>query len=275
MGVTGESMNHITHKMKNILFGWLEKLAPSLWLLYIHKNQFFNFLSDPCENELFNISKIPINSKGVAIDIGANIGAYSFAFSKRVGFREVLSIEPDQSLHSYITKIPNVKLIKEAISNEDSISVFSVPLIEGIALKSRSTLSKYALKSFNEIKSYEVKCISLDHLIEKNGIDPSTVGIVKIDVEGHEFDSLSGGSKFLKLTGATLLIEIELRHHVDGHVDHIFEFLRKFDYVPFYLSPYDLTLKKVELQKIQEMQLKENIATNAYINNFIFRKIES
>ena len=74
--------------------------------MYIHKDQLFPFKFWPCEHELKNISKIPFDSKVIAIDVGANIGSYSFAFSERLGFDEVYSVEPDSTLHSYITQIP-------------------------------------------------------------------------------------------------------------------------------------------------------------------------
>jgi len=258
--------------MKKVLSAWLNFYAPTLWLMYIHKNQIFPFNFWPCEHELKNISKIPHSSKTIAIDIGANIGAYSFAFSKRLGFKKVFSVEPDSSLHSFITKIPKVTLISEALSDSESIEVLSVPVIDGVPLKSRSTLCKNTLASFEEISSYEVRCITLDSMVATKNINPLSVGIVKLDVEGNEFQTLVGGKQFLRATNATLLIEIEARYHTNGSVRHIFDLLGEFDYAPYYLCPSDCELKTFVVSEIQNLQAEKDIGTIDYINNFIFIK---
>ena len=258
--------------MKKLLLAWLNSYVPTLWLVYIHKNQIFPFNFWPCEHELKNINKIPLDSKAIAIDIGANIGAYSFAFSKRLGFKKVFSVEPDSSLHSFITKIPKVTLISEALSDDESIEVLSVPVIDGVPLKSRSTLCKNTLASFEEIRSYEVRCITLDSMVATKKINPLSVGIVKIDVEGNEFQTLVGGKQFLRATNATLLIEIEARHHTNGSVKHIFDFLLEFNFVPHYLCSVDCELKTFVISEIQNLQAEQNVGTIHYINNFIFIK---
>jgi FkbM family methyltransferase len=258
--------------MKKVLLDWLRSYSPTVWLAYIHKNQIPFFNSWPCEYELKHISKIPIRERAIAIDIGANIGSYSFAFSKRLGFDKVFSVEPDSTLHSYITRIPKVTLISEALSDNESIAVLSVPVLEGVPLKSRSTLCLDTLASFEEINSYEVCCTTLDSMMVKKQINPLLVGIVKIDVEGNEFQTLIGGKEFLRATNATLLIEIEARHHENRSVIHIFDFLLEFNFVPHYLCRVDCELKAFVIADIEKFQKEENIGTMGYINNFIFIK---
>lgn len=258
--------------MKKVFSAWLKNYAPTIWLRYVHRNQtpFFKFMA--CEYELRHINRIPISSKDVAIDIGANIGAYSFAFSKRLKFREIYSVEPDLSLSNYITLIPKVTLITKAISDVVSQALFSVPILDGKPLKSRSTLRKETLVNFKEKKTYKVNCTTLDTVMTENQIDPLLVGIIKIDVEGNEFQVLAGGKEFLTATEATLLIEIEIRHHPVDSVKHIFDFLLEFNYVAFYLCPVDGELKSLVMTDLQNLQREENVGTTNYVNNFIFIK---
>ena len=59
--------------------GWLEKFAPTLWLLYIHKNQFYKLLSKSCENELLNIEI------GMRYDWAEYAGGAGTAMDKQFG----------------------------------------------------------------------------------------------------------------------------------------------------------------------------------------------
>lgn len=258
--------------MKSSLLKWLKNKMPMLWLVYLHKSQILPIRSWPCENELRYLDKIPHGSKAIALDIGANIGSYSFAFSTRLGFSRIYAVEPDPSLHDFLIRIPKVILIDDAMSDRESKALLSVPIIEGKPLKSRSTLNRETLATFSEIESYEVSCTTLDLMIVKNNIDPLSVGIVKIDVEGNEYSTLVGGREFLIATDATLLVEIEARHHRHDSIAVIFDFLSDLDFVPHYLCPVASKITEFHLADLPRLQALENIGSKNYVNNFIFIK---
>lgn len=175
-------------------------------------------------------------------------------------------------MHSYISPIPRVILIKEALTDNVSNQTFWVPLIDDIPLKSRSTLNRDTLEPFEDMMSYEVSCTTLDSIVFTKQINPLSVGIVKIDVEGNELKTLMGGREFLQATNATLLIEIEARHHINDSFRDIFDFLTEFNFVPHYLCRVDCELKNFVIDDLEKFQSIEKLGTIDYVNNFIFIK---
>jgi FkbM family methyltransferase len=155
-----------------------------------HRQEFFSPLLPP---------------NALVFDIGANHGEHTAAFLS-VGVRQVVAVEPQPDLSRFITKafpneIQNGSLITrtQAIGSKNGVGKLFPAEDAG---KSMSTLSKQFLEiskengnRWEEEKAFDVEMITLDSLIDEYG----TPDYVKIDVEGFDFEVISGLSRSVAL----------------------------------------------------------------------------
>jgi FkbM family methyltransferase len=125
----------------------------------------------------------------LAIDVGANIGYFTGLLACRA--REVIALEPNPQLYRFITSNINrwngvgdrVRLDKRAASNVSGVATLNLPRdYEG-------NLGLATLEASDGTVSYEVESVRLDDVIAGRH-----VGVLKIDVEGHEVKALEGAS---------------------------------------------------------------------------------
>jgi FkbM family methyltransferase len=135
---------------------------------------------------------------GDYIDIGSNIGNHTIFFSKFCKANKVYSIEIDSNIFSILQK--NIEI--NNISNVDLLNI-------GISdKKGFAKVSKIDEKNIGKTKIIpgdgEIKVEKLDTLFENKKID-----LIKIDVEGHEYEVLLGASNILTSCKPILIIECQ------------------------------------------------------------------
>ena len=148
------------------------------------------------EEELTDKLVSLLKPSSVFYDIGANVGYYSIIASQIVEGGEVYAFEPipaSRTLmneHIDINNISNVNVLSYGVSDE----------IKKVSFTNSSHLSanSYILEGDtpNDGDMLEVECISIDSGISEKGFKPPS--IIKIDVEGAEFDVLKGAKETIK-----------------------------------------------------------------------------
>lgn len=170
----------------------------------IHKNEFAYFFNDTIskeinlngiyeKEEISIITKI-INKKSNIVDIGANIGNHSLAFSKIA-----------KRVYSFEAHPKTFQLLKFNCMNNQKIKLFNI----GVSNKKGNLFFKNT-KTYNvggrnlnysgSVKSHVNK---LDNLINLN----EKIDLIKIDIEGHEYRALIGMNKILSNNKSFLVIE--------------------------------------------------------------------
>lgn len=205
----------------------------------------------------------------VAIDVGANVGKYSYALSKYVGRAgRVVCIEPLEE---------NARMIRAAGRQ------LRLPLdVRSCAVSSHPGRAEIRIPMLNGQLLTGLAGLDVDaDLVEKRHIDVSTVdaitesisgrlSFIKIDTEGHEFSVLQGAHETLIRHRPTLLIEIEERHS-HRPVEDVFNLLKDYGYGGFFL---DAAKNRVPVQQfsveIHQHRHEGYPATGEYINNFVF-----
>jgi len=139
-----------------------------------------------------------------AVDIGAAEGVYAF-FLQRLAQR-CIAFEPNPSSHWSLKRaLPEVEIHQVAVSSADGDATLRVPVVNGVpytgwgTIEQKNQLTEFATQAVEEIKVRTVRP------------DPMTlgdVGFIKIDVEGHELDVLTGLWGLLAKCLPNLLIEI-------------------------------------------------------------------
>lgn len=205
---------------------------------------------------------------GVAIDVGANVGTYSYTL-RRQGHR-VISFEPDKTYQPRLRALlgPDARIEQVALSNEAGRGVMRVPAYDGDYGGGLASLSARAVPDEKISTSYDVELRTLDSYAFEE------VAFIKIDVEGHEEGVLAGAAETLERCKPILLIEIEERHNPGG-LDRISAYLAKFGYSgSFYHDGQRHDLSEFVAERHQVANDQINYATNrrslAYVNNFVF-----
>ncbi len=165
----------------------------------------------------------------LALDVGANSGDYA-AFLVRHN-RGCMAFEPNPRMVRAIeAKHGHLGFRTEncAISDREEEVEFRIPVIDGEECFELGTIEAQNKVASLSVRSYKVPCRRLDDF----GLGP--VGVVKIDVEGHELAVLRGAESLIERDRPNLFIEAEDRHR-PGAVASIREFLEHRGYRGFML----------------------------------------
>jgi FkbM family methyltransferase len=138
----------------------------------------------------------------VIIDIGANIGQFLYATKTLFPKSKVYSVEPDSSVFSILQKnaknYSGVKIFNNALSKVGKTLKFYISK----EFSEWSSLKRLDGKEYREIEVVAVRGDTLFNNVKK-------VDLLKIDVEGAEYEVLLGMPKLLKRS-KYLLLEVSL-----------------------------------------------------------------
>jgi FkbM family methyltransferase len=133
----------------------------------------------------------------VIFDIGANIGEYTSSVIDHFPDSQIYCFEPNKNnnivLVERFSNFSNVKVINLAFGNENKDSNLYSDY-DGSPLGSLTKRNLQHLNiNFNHTE--QIKIMKLDDWVKINNVQPT---ILKMDVEGHEFDILKGGIETIK-----------------------------------------------------------------------------
>jgi len=155
--------------------------------------------------------------RGVAIDIGAHKGAYTWWLRKRVGRAgRVVSVEPQKELAASLERIyardRAVTVRHGAVAPETGTATLRIP---GSGPSHGASIAKAADPTLRERR---VEAWSLADLIELESLE--RVDAIKCDCEGAEVDIFRAGVGVLERFRPVVLVECERRHaaHTDDPV---------------------------------------------------------
>ena len=151
--------------------------------------------------ELFSLNTKPA---GVFVDVGANIGLFTIAFSRF--FDRTLAIEANPQTfailqaNTTLRDLGNVKCLCLAASDSAKSSTLFVPNDGNLG---HATMS---LNQHRSSKKISIECRPLDQIVDENG-GGIPIGLIKIDVEGHELEVLKGARNTLLRDRPIVLFE--------------------------------------------------------------------
>lgn len=137
---------------------------------------------------------------GDAVDVGSNFGLYTIMMSNSVSVRgTVLSIEPDPSYFKFLAR--NVMLNK--CENVIPLNIAAWSKTSRFAMR-RHVFGGPMEDSIGEQNEGLIDARPLDQVFSEHHIKPE---LVKIDVEGAEYEVLRGMERTLRLTGPRVIFE--------------------------------------------------------------------
>ena len=169
------------------------------------------FIFGSFEKEITSIAKkLQLQKYNQIIDIGANFGVQSLQFAKNFNNSKIYSIEPTN--YAFNKFIKNLKLNPKLSKNIYPFQMFlgskekEMPSFIYSSWNLESKETKH-FKHLGEKKSTEKSnLLTLDEFIVLNKI--SNVDFIKLDVDGFEYNVLSGGMNFLKEKKPPIFMEL-------------------------------------------------------------------
>ena len=247
-------------RKRKVLIGlikkYIEKFLPVRYQLPLR--YFYSQKTNKLDDEMFYVANL-LKEKRRFLDIGANVGIYSFHFKKI--FKNIDAFEPLKEISYRLAYFQNeyVKVHNCALSNKKGNFEIYIPYLFGRAVASLASLEK---------RNGDFK----ERIVEVNKIDNydfDDVDLIKIDVEGHEECVIEGAQNVIKKNKPILIVEIEQRH-IKKQISEVFQSILKLNYAGFFLKNGNLTsLEQFDYDSNQKLFLN-NVTSKKYINNFIF-----
>lgn len=210
----------------------------------------------------------------VSLDIGADVGEFTIAML--ASSRSVIAFEPRpaqaRDLASMFGAVGAAVRV-EAVALSDKHGVTTMRVVQSdpgrSTIDAENTLGSALDAGGGAVGSIDVPVKRLDDLRLDN------VGLVKIDVEGHELAVLRGAADTLTRNRPAILVEAEERHHPDA-VSSITELLTGLGYEGYFDSGDGK--RPVEEFDAARHQNPAHIggredgwaAHGVYVNNFVF-----
>jgi len=182
-----------------------------------------------------------ISEDFLIFDIGANIGYYTILFSSitKKGSGRVIAVEPDiynQKIlekNIELNKLPNVTLLKKALSNQVGSKIFYQDESTG---QTSSLLKNIWHPNSTKLVQTRVDSITLDMVTELYGVPD----LIKCDVEGAEVLVLEGGINTLKKK-PIILMEVKSKNK-----EIVYKILNENNY---YFTNADISTNSTTIEK--------------------------
>ena len=215
-----------------------------------------------------------VNPGMTAVDVGANIGVFTYGFLARGA--SVVAIEPQPDCAAQIrafydmglprTRSPGrgaLSLHVEALGDMAGTATLYVPLKNGRVDDESASLDPEEGESIR----LEVPVRPLDDYKLDN------VEVIKIDVEGREVPALAGAARTIERWRPSILVEIEQRHHQENIAD-VFARIHEIvgtRYATSFLGTDNRfrPLEEFDVERDQ-LALRDNPLSRAYVRNFFF-----
>lgn len=182
---------------------------------------------------------------GVFLDVGANIGYHSLFVATLLGEKvQVYSFEPQQSIYGQFldsinkNNLKNIKVFNVALSDH--------PGDETLYIREENSggstlLSLPEMESFHVDSTMKVKLVTLDSYIN----EWDRVDLIKIDVEGYEYEVFKGGERIIDTYRPVIIMEFSPVFYTQDYEkkpEELVQFLTKKGYIFFNMQGEKLNL---------------------------------
>lgn len=180
----------------------------------------------------FNIN---INDS-IYLDIGANIGNHAVFF--RNTFKKIICFEPQKRTFELLKlntlRYSNIELYNYGIDVQKREVKFKIPY------KNTGMTTEHDIHYHDY---YEENVLMRPFDINLN----ESVGFIKIDVEGMEYQVLNSLKKLISLNKPIIAFELNIN---EKHTEHIFNLFKSLDYNCFYTITKREMLKKIDIEAL-------------------------
>lgn len=218
----------------------------------------------------FEVIRQHLRPGDIACDIGAHKGAFTFWLSRWCRDGRVVAFEPQPELARALANVcqsiglSNVNVIAKGVYSRSGNRDLFVP--EGHQPGASFTQMAKEAKSF---MTFNVPVVTLDEYFDAS----DRIALLKVDVEGAEFEVLKGAERILRQHAPLLVFECENRHLAFGNMERLFSYLKGLGYEgSFVCRGWLLPISEFAAAIHQRQDGERFWKSKDYCNNFIFRK---
>jgi len=172
------------------------------------------------EPELRLVNRLCAPDK-VAVDVGANIGIYTYLMSRHA--RHVVAYEPNPMLARRLRALfPRADIRNAAVSSRAGVVRLGMPVQNGRPLHELASIAD-TFEDSAEREVFDVDAVTLD------GERLGNVGFLKVDVERHEREALGGALEMIRRCRPIVMTEVTPLLYERGLVE-TFRFLTDLGY---------------------------------------------
>ena len=156
------------------------------------------------EKKLVKVFEKYITKESVVVDVGAFIGSHTIILSNFA--KKVISFEPQKVIGECLKKtidennIDNVEFYNYGLGSEAETLSFSTNHDGGATVVEGKRTKNNALLQY--IDKYDIEVVGLDSIIKEK------IDLIKMDVEGFEFEVLEGGKETIEKYKPVIVIEV-------------------------------------------------------------------
>ena len=185
------------------------------------------------------------------LDVGANVGWFSMLAARWVGpHGRVISLEPSERecrrLREHVARnhLANVCVLRLAAGRDEGAAVLHVADERHSGLNTLKPTFMY--RDVAEAHTEPVRVTTLDRVVEQESV--SVVHVIKIDVEGAEYDVLLGARRVLERHKPVVILEVAGEAATAGHAERqaLEDLLRSFGYAFAAIDADGLAIKRVD-----------------------------
>jgi FkbM family methyltransferase len=206
----------------------------------------------------------------LSIDVGAAGGVYAIHMAR---YSRTIAFEPRRQQSSELmlmARYGELPIAVEPIALSDKAGTITMRVLDEDP--GRSTIEQA-----NDLNDPDGSSVS-QVLVDRKTLDSyllEDVGVIKIDVEGHEISVLAGAKETLTRCNPSIIIEVENRHRPNA-VDDVRSFLEGQRYSGYFflnglLTPIAKFNAEIHQNPMNIGSWKSNWARHGiYVNNFLF-----
>lgn len=213
----------------------------------------------------------------VAIDVGAAQGQYAWILNRRA--RIVYCFEPGPAHGRYLARAAfasHVVVVNAAVGSADGHAVLYTPGADTHALHCATLSRENPVVDAAGTWSTQVPVVALDSYFCERAAGRS-VDLLKVDVEGAEYDVFAGAPALLARHHPLVFCEIEQRHNANYH--RVFDLLRAAGYRSYVyrsgayqrFDGHDVSALQTDAALSGRGRDDYDLEANEYVNNFVFQ----
>lgn len=187
-----------------------------------------------------------IKADSVFIDIGANVGLYAVHLSKTITTAgKIICFEPFSTNFNALREnialnnLSQIQIEKLAVgAQQETLKLYCNPVLQNSGMISATPMEN----GYTEV----VDAVSLDFFFKEHPLNK--IDLIKIDIEGYEYNALCGMQQTLTVFQPTLLIEIFNDGPTDTNSLQCENFLKALDYKKYFIGD-DGSLSATQVNK--------------------------
>lgn len=230
------------------------------------------------EQEMRFLASLPRGGCDIAVDVGAATGSYAWILNRVA--RKVFAFEPGQTHARALARAAagtRIEIVRSAVGAVEGTASMYTPGSDDHALHSATLSAANPVSGQADVHVRQVPQVTLDHYFHNGRASGRSIDILKVDVEGYEFEVFRGGKELIEHHHPLIICEIEARH--DPEYERTFDFLRDLGYSCYIFRDgrfelwSDNDIQPLQSPEALELRLSDRYqpSRNAYINNFTFQ----